>query len=1064
MAQEDQTVLQSEEEKKRQRQQQTPVPQLEHYELQRQLGEGAFGQVWGAVQKRTGQKVAVKFLHESGSHSWSYFRHELERLRDVSEHPGIVTLIDADLSAQPPYFVMPWLSHGSLAKLPSHPPLGQILHWFEQMAAALQFTHEKGILHCDLKPSNVLLDGEGRVRLVDFGQARLHGERGAFGTFGYMPPEQAEEGAGNSPDIRWDLYALGATVYYLIAGRTPRVSGQDLSQLATVSATSERLAVYRELLRSRPLQPLPVDRELNHLLASCLELDPARRPGSASQVLQDLERRRRGEPLLCRRPWTLVYRADRFWRRPIHQVALVLSLLLLGVLGASFYQTHQKNAELRVQICDMQQERGVAMAVSDPQQAVLWWQTAWKNLPAGNDLRARTLKLLIRYHLFHRRLWHRPQKQHSLTCLSPSGNEVVSALPGQRPVFYGSTTGEPLGELSQPMASDPNQANLAFSPDSHWLAVFSQESRVVVYRDGQVKEEYPVPSGVLDMKVDNQGKVEVLSGAGKPLHLPENNAGARRFSQGGLSGQGYWTRDEGNLLSIHGSRGQQLMVWPSSVDAQQAGERLAYALGPSAGMVNLSTGQSIGPRLLHPKPVLSVCVSPDARLLATTCEDHTMRLWQLPEGILKVSRPYTTDCTALSFQPDGKTLAQSCADGKTRLWDCRSGNLFELWRDARPAATIQFSTQGDRVLLSATSGGLTMRETVPPPCREWQVPGEPHSLAYQPDGRLLVGHSGGLSRWDGTRLENLTDVDWDVQAVRVEKNWAWIHGARDWILDLASDRPVYRAQDPWLGVDFTGDRALAASQSARFLEEVQLPSGRSETVAGLTMPALDCAYWGDSGRVAGSNPMGESLLQVWSRPGQAPRQQVPLAHEPLVFLRVHPGGKQLVAAGQQGGLVLWDLADLRKIAEYRFTQRVLALAFSPDGRQLAASSQDGTARIFQSNDLSLLFNEVAHAQRSPITCLAFSPDGGWLATGCNDGTARLWNSSNGQLVTSWLVHDGPVTALAFDGPGKTLASTSEDGKLRLWDLDPADLPDLNQVTGMQLNSGTGSITLGNGGL
>ncbi len=1063
MAQEDQTVLQSEEEKKRQRQQQTPVPQLENYEMQRQLGEGAFGQVWGAVQKRTGQKVAVKFLHESGNHSWSYFRHELERLRDVSEHPGVVTLIDADLAADPPYFVMPWLNHGSLAQLPEPALLPQVLQWFEQMAAALQFTHEKGILHCDLKPSNVLLDGEGRVRLVDFGQARLHGERGAFGTFGYMPPEQAEEGAGNSPDTRWDLYALAATVYYLIAGRTPRVSGQDLSQLATVSGTSERLATYRELLRSQPLRPLPVDGELNHLLAGCLELDPARRPGSASQVLQDLERRRRGEPLLCRRPWSLAYRADRFWRRPIHQVALILSLLLLSVLGASFYQTRQKNAELRLQICDMQQERGVAMAVSDPQQAVLWWQTAWKNLPPGSEARARTLKVLIRYHLFHNRLWQRSQEQRHLTLLSPSGNEVVAAAAGQRPVFYNCTSGEPLGELSQPMASDLNEANFAFSPDSRWLAVFSQGSRLVVYQNSRAKQEYPIPSGVLDVRIDNQGRVEALSGAGKHLRLPENDEAPRRFRQGGLSSRGYWTLDDHNILSIHDQQGRPLMVWPSSLDAQQAGDRLAYGLGPSAGLLNLETGRSIGPRLLHPKPVLSICLSPDARLLATTCEDHTMRLWQLPEGILKVSRPYTTDCTALRFRPDGTTLAQSCADGKTRLWDCRSGNLFELWRDARPAAAIQFSPQGERILLTASTGGLTMRETVPTPCQQIAVPGEPHSLAYQPDGRLLVGHSHGLARWDGTRLVNLP-VDWDVQALKLDGNRAWLHGAHDWIFDVSADKPIYRAEDPWLGVDFSGDRLLAASQSSRFLEEVRLPGGQRETVPGLTMPAVDCAYWGGSGRVAGSNPMGESLLQIWSQTGQSPNPLVPLPHEPLMFLRVHPGGRQVVAAGQQGGLSLWDLAQRRKVAEYRFTQRVLALAFSADGSHLAAASQDGTARVFQSGDLSLLFNEVAHAQRSPITCLTFSPDGHWLATGCSDGTARLWNSSSGQLVTSWLVHDGPVTALAFEPSGKTLASVAQDGKLRLWNLDPSDLPaDLNEVTGLKLNPSTGSITLGNGG-
>ncbi|MBN9418061.1 hypothetical protein ABS71_04380 [bacterium SCN 62-11] len=1068
MAQDDQTVLQSEEEKRRQRQQQTQVPQLENYELQRQLGEGAFGQVWGALQKRTGQKVAVKFLHESGSHSWAYFRHELERLRDVSEHPGIVTLIDADLTAQPPYFVMPWLGQGSLARLPERPPLSQVLDWFEQMAAALQFTHEKGILHCDLKPSNVLLDGEGRVRLVDFGQARLHGERGAFGTFGYMPPEQAEEGSGNSPDIRWDLYALGATVYYLIAGRTPRVSGEDLSQLATVSGTSERLSIYRDLLRQRPLQPLPVDAELNHLLAACLELDPARRPGSASQLLQDLERRRKGEPLLCRRPWTLIYRADRFWRRPIHQVALVLTLLLLGVLGASFYQTRQKNAELQLQICDMQQERGVAMATSDPQQAVLWWQTARGNLPGGNLARDRTLKLLIRYHLFHRWLWRLPQPQRSLGRLAPAGDQLVSVLPGQVPVLYAAASGEKLSELSRPMVSDLNEANLGYSPDSHWLAVFSQGNQVTTYQDGQLKQELTAPSGILDLRIDDRGQVEVLSGSGRPLALPQPDRAAGHYSQGGLAQTGYWLLDEGNLLRFYDRKGNQQMLWPVSAEVVQAGERVAYALGPSAGLLEASTGKSIGPRLLHPQKVLALCLSPDARLLATTCEDHTMRLWQLPEGILKVSRPYTTDCTALQFSPDGKTLAQSCADGKTRLWDCQNGNLFELWRDPSPAAFIEFSAKGDRVLLGGTLGGLTVRESVPPPLHEENLGSPIHSLAYQSDGRLWIGSELGLSAWDGQSLSKPL-LGWRIDQLKISGNRAWVHqktgaaGFRDWLIDLSSGKSLYQSDAPWLAVDFAEGRALAASQSARFLDEISLPDGNRRTIPGMTFPPVDCAWLGRQGLVAGSNPTGQGLLQTWSDRTAAPHSEEVLAKEPLVALRVHPDGQRIAVAGQQGGVVLWDLKT-GKVADYHFTRCVLDLAFSPDGRHLAVASQDGTARVFESGNLSLSFNELAHAQRSPITCLAFSPDGNWLATGCEDGSARLWSSSTGQLVTSWLSHGGPVTALAFDKAGKILATGSKDGKLRLWDLDPSDLPrDLSTVTGLKLNPATGSITLGKGG-
>ncbi|MFN8607835.1 MAG: WD40 repeat domain-containing serine/threonine-protein kinase [Vulcanimicrobiota bacterium] len=1060
MAQEDQTVLQSEEEKKRQRQKQTVAPQLEDYELLRSLGEGAFGQVWGAIQKRTGQKVAVKFLHESGGQSWSYFRHELERLREVSEHPGVVTLIDADLSATPAYFVMPWLGRGSLANLEQRAALSQVLDWFAQMASALQFTHEKGILHCDLKPSNVLLDQEGRVRLVDFGQARLHGEGGAYGTFGYMPPEQA---AGQAPDIRWDLYALGATVYYLLAGRTPRVSGHDLSQLATLSGTSERLSKYRELLLTRPLEPLPVDGELNHLLASCLQLEPAARPASAAEVLQDLERRRQREPLLCRRPWSFAYRLDRFCRRPINQVAVGLSLLLMLVLGFSLAEMQRKNSDLRLQICEMRQERGVAMAVSDPQQALLWWQSALHSLPGGHPTVERNLRLLMRYHLLHSLEWRVSQSQRGLAIFLPGTNLLLAALPGERPQLLDVATGKATAELQLAMAEQLEDGNLAVSPSSGWLAVFSRENRVALYQGTRLIQEFPVPSGVLDMRVDERGKLEVLSRAGRHLHLPEPDGQRLDLHQGGLTpAGGHWLVDAGHRLRVYDSRGTELGNWPCSVDCSGAGRHLAYGLGKTAGQIDLTTGRPAGASLAHPAEVTSVSLSPDGSLLATTCQDHNLRIWQMPEGLIRASRPYTTDCTALRFSPDGKSLIQSCADGKSRLWDCRSGNLYELWRDPQSACAIVFSPQQDRILLQASLGGLSLRKVIPPPCQEMRPPGSPQALAYLPDGRLLVGHAQGLGAWDGQQLAPLSAGS--VDRLAVGGSWVWLHAeAGDRLLSL-SGQPVFHSANPWRSVSFRDQTALAASQSDKFLEFLTLSPPTPTAVPGARMPAMDCAVLAHSSLAALSNPQGEALLQLWKDPKDAhPLEVGPLGHEPGVLLTADPDSGRLVVGGQQGGLALLD-RNLKKLADYRFTQVVLAIQYSPDRRLLAVASQDGTARVFDSSDLSLKFNELAHAQRSPITCLAFSPDGGWLATGCSDGTARVWDSLSGQLLTGWLGHDGPVTALAFAPDGNRLATASQDGKVRLWDLTGSGVPgQLSAATGMVLNADNGSIKLVNGG-
>ncbi|MCA9792484.1 MAG: protein kinase family protein, partial [Candidatus Eremiobacteraeota bacterium] len=124
--------------------------------LEALMGAGTFGEVWSGIQERTGQKVAVKIFTRPFGLDWEYFRQEIERLRDVAEHPNIVTLLDADLNHEPAYLVMPLLTGGSLGdKSPEERTPEQVVSWFYQIAEALNFIHQKGMLHCDLKPSNV---------------------------------------------------------------------------------------------------------------------------------------------------------------------------------------------------------------------------------------------------------------------------------------------------------------------------------------------------------------------------------------------------------------------------------------------------------------------------------------------------------------------------------------------------------------------------------------------------------------------------------------------------------------------------------------------------------------------------------------------------------------------------------------------------------------------------------------------------------------------------------------------------------------------------------------------
>lgn len=343
----DETVRQSEEDREQALTLSRDRPSLPGYELREELGAGAFGVVWSGVQARTGQAVAVKVLKAEARH-WGYLRHELSKLRQISNHPFVVGLLDADLDNQPPFFVMPLLTRGSLAEK-SESDLEQIETWLRQIAQALSFMHSKGLLHCDLKPSNILLDDEQRCRVVDFGQARLEGDfEGAFGTLGFMPPEQAQNSV--HPDVSWDVYGFGATAYKLLTGQCPRLNEEDRTKLTHSISPEERLKSYRQILGTRALIPVKelnpeVDDDLATIVESCLAIDPGLRAPSLGQVLEDLDRMGERSPLLCQKPWTVRYRLRRFLARPL--VALLLCTTILFPVFVNSYLTVHAQLALR---------------------------------------------------------------------------------------------------------------------------------------------------------------------------------------------------------------------------------------------------------------------------------------------------------------------------------------------------------------------------------------------------------------------------------------------------------------------------------------------------------------------------------------------------------------------------------------------------------------------------------------------------------------------------------------------------------------------------------------------
>ncbi len=308
-----------------------PPADVPGYETIRCLGAGAYGEVWVAKDLNTGRTVAIKFFTHREGVDWPLLSHEVEKLVFLSADRYVVQLLDVGWDFEPPYYVMEYIDNGSLEDhLRTYGTLAvaQAVEIFREVAIGLSHAHAKGVLHCDVKPANILLDQDQKPRLADFGQSRLTSEqKPALGTLFHMAPEQADLQA--VPDAKWDVYALGSVLYCMLVGQPPYRSQKVLDGLNIEDALRGRLERYRALIENAdpPLghyQVRGVDRSLARIVDRCLEVDPDRRYPHVPAILQDLAKRERAHS-----------------RRPLQVLGIVLPLLLMltmGVFGLRAYE------------------------------------------------------------------------------------------------------------------------------------------------------------------------------------------------------------------------------------------------------------------------------------------------------------------------------------------------------------------------------------------------------------------------------------------------------------------------------------------------------------------------------------------------------------------------------------------------------------------------------------------------------------------------------------------------------------------------------------------------------
>jgi eukaryotic-like serine/threonine-protein kinase len=265
------------------------------YRIERKLGAGGMADVYLAEDQELGRRVAIKILngrHANDGQFIERFRREAKNAAALN-HPNIVSIYDRGEAEDTYYIAMEFLDGRTLKELivgHGQAPVRVAVEYARQILSALRFAHRHGIVHRDIKPHNVLVDREGRVKVTDFGIARAGTsqmtETGSIvGTAQYLSPEQAR---GGEVDQRSDLYSLGVVLYELLTGKTP-FEGDTPVEIAMKHLSNTPQAPSE--LRS------DIPPELDMVVLRALAKDPEERYQSADEMEGDLDRVARGAPV-----------------------------------------------------------------------------------------------------------------------------------------------------------------------------------------------------------------------------------------------------------------------------------------------------------------------------------------------------------------------------------------------------------------------------------------------------------------------------------------------------------------------------------------------------------------------------------------------------------------------------------------------------------------------------------------------------------------------------------------------------------------------------------------------
>jgi WD40 repeat protein/serine/threonine protein kinase/Flp pilus assembly protein TadD len=1036
------------------------------YKLLQQIGEGGMGAVYMAEQTAPVQrKVAVKVIKAGMDSKQVIARFEAERQAlAMMDHANIARVLDAGATESGrPYFVMELVLGVPITQYCDDNRLTprERLELFVPVCQAIQHAHQKGIIHRDVKPSNVMItlyEGKPVPKVIDFGVAKATEQRltertlltqyGAMvGTLEYMSPEQAEMN-GLGVDSRSDIFSLGVLLYELLTGNTPlshkRVREAAYCEVLRLIQEEEpprpstRLSDSGEALASisaqRHMEPAKLAKlmrgELDWIVMKTLEKDRNRRYETASGFAADVQRYLNDEPVkAC--PATALYRFRKFARRnkPVLVTAGIIALALVLGTAVSVWQAiratqagnvAEERAEQLQQDLKSLQAANTLIETARAHADLRQWDKAEADFTKAAQRRPDHALVWIDRRDFHARLglWELAANDslQALTVLEP-GDPSSCYHHALLRLYAGDSQGyrqacarmvERFGQATDPRFSDDLARACLLVPD-------------------------PV--------VDPVRLVGFAERANVAVHLPwrAHTLGTAHYRAGHYEQAVFHLRDSltvdpnwpGRTLN-HAVLAMAYHCLGQADEARQALENAARLISNTTQEMLRNDVGEIPPNwcdwleslLLYREAKILIDGSPppaDARL-------HVARA-RVFACIGDKEKAEAACAKAVELEPTNLTIRLECSlvYGNLGQWDRALSHLSKASELERADANLGFWWfqlaiahwhVGEKDEAGHWYGQALkwMATNQPRNAKLRRLRAEAAYLLGIQDHRRFQGHNqlvrSVVFSSDGTRAlsggDDRTLRLWDV-ATGKELRCFKGHDSQIWSVALSPD----------------GRRALSASRDMRLWD---LETGK-ELLRFQHPSGVWSVAFSPDGRRALSGTY--KTLHLWDLESGKELARLGEHTDVVRSVTFSPDGQLALSGSHDGTIRLWDLAtgkEIRRLTGHKHL--VLSVAFSPDGRHALSGGCDKTVRLWDVPSGEQLGCFRGHQWN--VESVAFSPDGRRALSGSSDGTIRLWELPAGRELCGLGTED--VFSVAFSPDGRQVLSANADSMVRLWSL------------------------------